>query len=215
MAHRMMTLRVTGLSHDGRAQTLRQFARAGGKARIERDSENAADPNAIAIRLAVDPTEAGELNWVLIGYLEADRSAILAPLFDKEYFQDLRFVLRVQFPEAGDQLPIVMLELTYEVGDGEPEAEMQAASASRVVAELDELRWDNIEATGYGESVSLWRRPDTTLIHAYRRGAVGGKGAFLGSTSDPRLAQYDFRAQPYRAEIHRAGARAWLTVLFG
>ncbi|MEN4918239.1 HIRAN domain-containing protein [Achromobacter spanius] len=215
MALRTMVLRITGFSHGGRAQALRQFARVGGKARIERDRENAADPNAIAIRIAVDSSENGELEWVLIGYLEADRSAILAPLFDKNHFQKLRFVLRVQLPEDGERLPAAVLELTYEVGDGDPDADMRAARASRLVAELDELRWDNIEATRDGEGISLWRRPDTTFIHAYRRGAVGGKGAFLGSTSDPRLAQYDFRGLRYTAEIHRAGARAWITVLFG
>jgi hypothetical protein len=212
MALRTMSLAVTGLNHDGRGEVLRRFARQGGAARIEREPGNSADGNAIAIHLAVNEVE-GDENWILIGYVAADRAAIVAPLFDRKYFQNLRFVLRVDLQE-GAAVPRAALELTYEVDDGQPEKEMRAARATHLVAELAHLRWDNIEGVANGDKVSLWPHPDGGRIHAYRRGSIGGLG-FLGSTTHRRLTGHLNKKLPYQATIFMAADRAWLAVHLG
>ncbi|MNV00950.1 HIRAN domain protein [compost metagenome] len=205
-----MTLSVVGLNHDGRADALRNFAQSGGRARIEREPENAADRNAIAIRIAVGGIEQHEPEWVLVGYVAADRAAVVAPLIDLEYFQNLRFVLRVDL-QGATMLPKVALELTYAVEDGDPDAEIRAARSGQLVAELGYLRWDNIEGIKTGDAVSLWAHPDGDRVHTYRRGSIGGLG-FLGSATNRRLIKQVDQRLPYRAFIHWAGSRAWLTV---
>jgi len=209
MAVRTMSLAVVGLNHEGRGDALRRFAHLGGTARVEREPGNLADGNAIAIRLAVNEA-GGDKNWILVGYVAADRAAIVAPLFDREYFQNLRFVLRVDLQE-GQTLPKVALDLTYDVEDGQPEKEMRAARATHLVAELGHLRWDNIEGVASGDKVSLWLHPDGDRIHVYRRGSIGGLG-FLGSTPHRRLTRHLAKKQPYQATVHMAADRAWLTV---
>ncbi len=205
-----MSLAVVGLDHDGRSEALRRFAQSGGRARIERERENAADSNAIAIRIATDVPEAVGLDWVLVGYVAADRAAIVAPLFDRQYFQNLRCVVRVNMQEDS-LLPKVALELTYDVDDGVPEVEMRASRRDHFIAELGHLRWDNIEGIRSGDAVSLWVHPEGDRVHAYRRGSIGGLG-FLGSATSRRLIKHLEQKLPYQAFIHWAGSRAWLAV---
>lgn len=210
MALRTMSLRVVGQSHDDRTEVLRQFARSGGAARIERQSENPADSNAIAISLATNGEDEPEGNWVLVGYVAADRAAVVAPLFDQKHFRNMSFVLRVSWrPETS--VPRIMLDMTYEVEDGEPGKEMRLARSSNLVAELKDLQWDNIEGLPRGDKVSLWLHPDGGKAHVYRRGSVGGFGQ-IGHTSHRRLIKYLAGKQPYRAAVYTAGDRAWITV---
>lgn len=210
MAQRTMSLAVVGLSHDGRADALRRFAQEGGRARLEREPENAADGNAIAIRIATGVPDTNEQEWLLVGYVAADRAAIVAPLFDRQYFRNPRFIVHVHL-QGEATLPKVALELTYDVDDGSPEDDMRAGRREFLVAELGHLRWDNIESVQSGDDVSLWVHPDGDRVHAYRRGSVGGLG-FLGSATSRRLIAHLEQKLQYKAFMHCAGSRAWLTV---
>ncbi len=210
MALRTMSLPVVGLSHQGRDETLRRFGVQGGAARVEREPGNQADHNAIAVRISVGTDAAGGENWLLIGYVAADRAAIVAPLFDRQYFRNPVFVVRVDM-QAEPLLPKVALELTYEVDDGRPNKEMRAARSGRLVAELSHLRWDNIEGVPMGDKASLWLHPEGLRVHVYRRGSIGGLG-FLGSTTHRRLIRHMSGGRPYEATFHAAGDRAWIAV---
>jgi HIRAN domain len=213
MALRTMSLPVVGLSHDDRTEVLRQFARDGGAAVVARQADNAADANAIAVRLATKGEDEPVENWVLVGYVAADRAAILAPLFDRKYFRGISFVLNISWrPESS--VPKVVLVMSYEVEDGEPGKQIRAARSSHLVAELKNIRWDNIEGLPNGDKVSLWLHPDDKTVNVYRRGSVGGFGQ-MGSTSHRRLIKYLAEKLPYRAAIHSAGDRAWITVAIG
>lgn len=214
MALRTMTLFVAGVTYEGRDEAVRRFASEGGRARVERDADNPADRNAIAVILATPIDGQDEPNWTLIGYVAADRAALVAPLVDQGYFQNLSFVLRVEFREGQRLPPLLLLDLTYTVDEGRPDAEMRAAKSSHLVAELGHLRWEDIEATKVGDPVALWLHPDGDRIHAYRRGSVGGQG-FLGSATNRRLIKHISNALPYQAFIHRAGSRAWVAVRIG
>lgn len=210
MALRTMSLAVVGLKHQGRGEILRRFGAQGGEARIEREPANPADTNAIAIRISVSTNAPDEEEWVLIGYVAADRAAIVAPLFDRGYFKNPVFVVRVDMQDE-PALPKVSLELAYEVDDGHPNKEMRSTRSGRLVAELTHLRWDNIEGVPIGDKVSLWLHPEGRRIHAYRRGSVGGLG-FLGSTTHRRLIGHMSGSRPYEATFHASGDRAWIAV---
>lgn len=206
-----MRLALAGTGFEGRDRFINRFARKGSRLQVRREPNNMHDPNAVGVWLECRAFWGLFKDWRHIGYVRASQAKSLAPLLDGGSIRIVEAVVAELDCRPELSHPRVDMDLRYEsaqkAGPVVPQAPEAAPDEVAIVAQLFDLRWENLEAVGNGEAVSLWLHPDQATIYAYRQDTDFGEG-LLGKSQDAGLARQIAEGLLVSATITKEGTRA-------